>query len=499
MGNGASAVLPPAAPAPSIPRRRAGEERWPAADQRWKKRLSRQLVTIDAAAVTVAIICAYALRFGVDAGPTVRGMSYPWIGMSIGSGWLAMLAAADGYATRYLGVGAEEYRRITVATFRLWGATAIGCYVLRAEVARGFCLVALPLGLVLLLSGRALARLRLVAVRRAGRARHRVVVVGDRRSAAELVSEFRYEPAAGFDVIGVCVPAGGGYPDAKVGAPVLGSLAAVRSVVMDTGADTVVVTSSAAVDLATTKVIAWDLEGTGVDLVVAPGLARIAGPRVSLRPVAGLPLLHVEEPVFAGWRKVAKNLLDRTVAAAALLVLCPALVVLALCIRLDSRGPALFRQIRTGKDGRPFEILKFRTMYTGAEQRRAALEKWNEADGLLFKIRDDPRITRIGGFLRRLSIDELPQLVNVLRGEMSLVGPRPPLPSEVALYRGSVHRRLKVKPGLTGLWQVNGRSELSWGDAVRLDLYYVENWSITLDLMIIVRTVRAVLRGAGAF
>ncbi|ABW15879.1 Undecaprenyl-phosphate galactose phosphotransferase [Parafrankia sp. EAN1pec] len=492
-------VLGGDAPVPAIPRQRCPDE-WPAAgSQRWKARLCTQLVVIDTLAIVVAIVCAYLLRFGIEAEATARGMWYLSIGTCIALAWLVMLGATDAYATRYLGVGTEEYRRISVGTFRLWGATTIGCYVLRAEVARGFCLIALPLGLLLLLTGRALARLRLVSVRRTGHARHRVVVVGDSRSVLELVGEFHHEPAAGFDVIGVCVPKGARRPDGNVGAPVLGSLEQVSSVVAATGADTVVVTSSASLDIETAKGIAWELEGTGVDLVVAPPLGGIAGPRVSLRPVAGLPLLHVEEPVFTGWRKFAKNMLDRALAAVALVVLCPLLLAVVLLIRFDSSGPALFRQTRTGKDGRDFEILKFRTMYVDAEQRRAVLENHNEADGLLFKIRDDPRVTRVGRTLRRLSVDELPQFVNVLRGEMSLVGPRPPLPSEVARYSGPVHRRLKVKPGLTGLWQVSGRSELPWRDAVRLDLYYVENWSIMFDLIIILRTVRAVLGRSGAF
>ena len=483
---------------PAIPRQRQPEP--PAAGPpEWKVRLTARIFIIDATAITVALTCSYLLRFGMNANPTVHGASYLSVAIGIGLGWIAMLGAADTYQTKYLGIGTEEYRRISVATFRLWGTTAILSYVLRAEVARGFCLVVLPLGLLLLITGRMLARRRLVAARQAGRARHRVVVVGDRSTVAELVSELRYEPAAGFEIVGACLPRQDDYSADYSPFPVLGALPALRSTVARALADTVVVASSVAVNIEAAKRIAWDLEGTGVDLVIASSMAGIAGPRVSLRPIAGLPLLHVESPVYTGWRKVAKDIFDRVLAAVALVTLSPLLLLVALTIQVDSTGPAWFRQTRVGKDGREFQILKFRTMYVDAERRRAALEERNEADGPLFKIRDDPRVTRVGRTLRHLSIDELPQLVNVLRGEMSLVGPRPPLPAEVAQYHDSVHRRFKVKPGLTGLWQVNGRSELPWRDGVRLDLYYVENWSIMLDLAIIARTVSAVLRRSGAF
>jgi exopolysaccharide biosynthesis polyprenyl glycosylphosphotransferase len=237
----------------------------------------------------------------------------------------------------------------------------------------------------------------------------------------------------------------------------------------------------------------------GVELLVAPAITDVAGPRTVVRPVAGLPLLHVEEPTFRGPRRVAKDIMDRVVAAAGLLVLLPVFTALAVAIRIDTRGPIFFRQGRVGRDGRRFDIVKFRTMVQDAETLQAELRERNEAAGVLFKLRDDPRVTRVGGFLRRWSIDELPQLWNVLRGEMSLVGPRPPLPAEVARYEYHVSRRLLVKPGMTGLWQVSGRSDLHWDEAVRLDLYYVDHWSPIMDGAIILRTFMAVVRGNGAY
>ncbi len=240
--------------------------------------------------------------------------------------------------------------------------------------------------------------------------------------------------------------------------------------------------------------LAWQLEGADVDLVVAPAMTDVAGPRVTVRPVAGLPLLYVDEPRFTGAARLVKGTLDRLVALVALVLLAPLFAVVAVAIKLTSSGPVVFRQQRIGQDWAPFSVWKLRTMYADAEQHWDALRAANEADGLLFKIKDDPRVTPLGRLLRRTSIDELPQLVNVLRGEMSLVGPRP-LAVDAGAFVGHERRRHLVKPGMTGLWQVSGRAEQSWDDAVRLDLYYVENWSLSLDLVILLRTVLVALRG----
>jgi exopolysaccharide biosynthesis polyprenyl glycosylphosphotransferase len=246
--------------------------------------------------------------------------------------------------------------------------------------------------------------------------------------------------------------------------------------------------------------ISWQLEGTDADLIVSPGLAEVAGRRLHIQPVAGLPLLYVDEPQFTGFRRVLKSAFDRTLAAAALVVLAPLLVLIAVLVKATSRGWPFFLQTRVGKDGRTFKMIKFRSMYAGAERRVSELLAYNQApDGVLFKMHDDPRVTRIGRTLRRYSLDEVPQLINVVTGAMSLVGPRPPLPDEVAQYGDHVRRRLLVKPGLTGLWQISGRSDLSWEESVRLDLRYVENWSLALDMVVLLKTARAVLRAEGAY
>jgi exopolysaccharide biosynthesis polyprenyl glycosylphosphotransferase len=245
--------------------------------------------------------------------------------------------------------------------------------------------------------------------------------------------------------------------------------------------------------------LAWDLERDDIDLIVSSSLVDTAGDRITVRPVDGLPMMHIEHPRLSGGRRLIKSVFDLALAALLLVLLAPAFLVIALVIKLDSRGPVFFRQVRVGRGGEMFRMVKFRTMYADAEQRLEAMRAQNEHDGVLFKIRDDPRTTRVGRLLRRYSLDEVPQLFNVLLGEMSLVGPRPPLPAEVEQYPEDMRRRLVVKPGMTGLWQVSGRSDLSWEDSIRLDLRYVENWSLTVDLVILMRTCLVVMRGAGAY
>jgi exopolysaccharide biosynthesis polyprenyl glycosylphosphotransferase len=265
------------------------------------------------------------------------------------------------------------------------------------------------------------------------------------------------------------------------------------------GADTIIVANRPENDPDYIKRLSWELEGTAAELIISSRIADVAGPRISLRPVDGLPLIHVKIPEFEGGRHSLKRAMDIAVAVLAMIPIAFLTPVIALAIRLDSDGPVFFRQTRIGRDGREFGMLKFRTMRVGAESELAALRAQNEGSGLLFKLKRDPRITRVGAFLRKYSLDELPQFWNVLRGDMSVVGPRPPLPSEVREYDGKVIRRLFIKPGITGLWQVSGRSDLSWEESVRLDLRYVENWSVMSDLMIMWRTARVMISPSGAY
>jgi exopolysaccharide biosynthesis polyprenyl glycosylphosphotransferase len=285
-----------------------------------------------------------------------------------------------------------------------------------------------------------------------------------------------------------------------VGVPVYGGLDDITAAVKAFEADTVAVTTCPEMDGIRLRSLAWELEKTGTDLCVSPALLDVAGPRTTIRPTAGLTLLHVDHPQLSGFRLVLKGLFDRCAAAAALVMLAPVMAALAAAVWLNDRGPALFTQMRVGKDGHSFRMYKFRTMVVDAENRRAELLASNDSEGnVLFKLRRDPRVTALGAHLRRLSVDELPQLFNVFLGDMSLVGPRPALPAEAEKYAEHVRRRLVVKPGLTGLWQVNGRSDLSWEESVRLDLRYVENWSFALDLQILWKTISVMVRGSGAY
>jgi exopolysaccharide biosynthesis polyprenyl glycosylphosphotransferase len=322
--------------------------------------------------------------------------------------------------------------------------------------------------------------------------------VGHELAVADLVTELGRDGYHGLNVVGACVVQPGEL-DELAGVPVYGGLDDITAAVKAFGADTVAVTACPEMNGIRLRGLAWELEKTGTDLCVSPALLDVAGPRTTIRPTAGLTLLHVDHPQLTGIRLVIKDLFDRCAAAAALVMLAPVMALLAISIRLHDGGPALFTQVRIGKDGREFLIYKFRTMVVDAEKQQAELLTINDSDGVLFKLRKDPRVTAVGAYLRRWSMDELPQLFNVFLGDMSLVGPRPAVPDEVAKYAEHVRRRLVVKPGLTGLWQVNGRSDLSWDESVRLDLRYAENWSFALDLQILWKTISALVKGAGAY
>ncbi|MEV4465367.1 sugar transferase [Micromonospora echinofusca] len=461
----------------------------------------RSLVVLDTTVLTVAVLVGYVARFGDDA-PGGSKIPYVLVAPGLVLAWLVSLRVLRCYDDRVLGYGADEYRRVGTASLRLAGGIAIAGYIADVGVSRGFLGISFAVGMLGLEVARFAARKRLHRARSEGAGWSRkVLVVGDTAHVLELVHTLRREPYAGYQVVGACIPDALLAPVAqRLGdVPVVGSFRGIPEAATAIGADTVAVTASGELTATRLRRLGWQLEGTGIDLVVAPALTDVAGPRIHTRPVAGLPLIHVEAPEFRGARKLVKGFVDRAVSSVALTLLLPLVAAIALAIKIDSRGPVLFRQTRVGQGGREFGVYKFRTMVVNADALLAALAARNETDGLMFKMRDDPRVTRIGRLLRKWSLDELPQLVNVLLGHMSLVGPRPPLPSEVARYDGDVARRLLVKPGMTGLWQVSGRSDLSWEDGIRLDLYYVENWSLAADLTILWKTFGAVVNSRGAY
>jgi exopolysaccharide biosynthesis polyprenyl glycosylphosphotransferase len=459
----------------------------------WAKDYLRKAAVVDLGCATVGVLTAAQLRFGSD----VTG-TYVALSLTLPVLWLVALWLAGGYDVRFIGTGSDEFRKVLNAGVGLIAAAAIFSYVINIELSRGYLLIALPTTTVLDLMGRYALRKRLHRLRDSGQCMLSVVAVGHELAVADLVMELHRDRYHGLTVVGACV-ARPSQCSQVAGVPVYGGLDDVTDAVRTFGADTVAVLACPEMDGIRLRGLAWELEKTGTDLCVSPALLDVAGPRTTIRPTAGLTLLHVDHPQLSGLRLVAKGLFDRCAAALALILLLPLFGLLGVMIRLSDRGPALFTQVRVGKDGRVFKIYKFRTMVVDAEQRKGPLMTRNDLDGVLFKLRRDPRITTIGMYLRRWSIDELPQLLNVFLGDMSLVGPRPALPDEAAKYADHVRRRLVVKPGLTGLWQVNGRSDLSWDESVRLDLRYVENWSFALDLQILWKTMSVLVRGSGAY
>jgi exopolysaccharide biosynthesis polyprenyl glycosylphosphotransferase len=459
----------------------------------WARDYLRQVALADLGCAVVGVFMAAQVRFGSN----VTAM-YLALSLALPVLWIMALWLAGAYDVRFIGTGSDEYRKVLNAGVSLTAAVAIFSYTVNLELSRAYVVIALPSVTVLDLFARFAMRKRLHARRMRGKCLHNVVAVGHELAVAALVTELGRDKYHGLTVVGACVVRPGEC-DEVVGVPVYGGLDDVTAAVKAFEADTVAVTTCPEMDGIRLRSLAWDLEKTGTDLCVSPALLDVAGPRTTIRPTAGLTLLHVDHPQLTGFRLLLKSLFDRGAAAAALVMLAPVMAALAAAIWLHDRGPALFTQIRVGKDGRSFLMYKFRTMVVDAEQQRAELLPSNDSDGVLFKLRRDPRVTAVGAHLRRLSLDELPQLFNVFLGHMSLVGPRPALPDEAAVYAEHVRRRLVVKPGLTGLWQVNGRSDLSWEESVRLDLRYVENWSFALDLQILWKTISVMVRGSGAY
>jgi exopolysaccharide biosynthesis polyprenyl glycosylphosphotransferase len=465
----------------------------------WPRRYRRQAMIVDGGVALLA--GALALRGRLNSHGHVP-TSYVSLTLVLPFVWVACVALAKGYESRVIGIGADEFRRVLLAGFSLTGAVAIVSFVTSAKVARGYFVVAMPCVVAIDLVARYWMRKRLHRVRALGGYLRRAVAVGHPRDVATLIGELRRDVSHGVSVVGVCL-AGGAEPDVALhGVPVQGGLTDVMSVVRQTDADTVAVLACPEMNGTELRSLAWELEKTGTDLCLAPALLDVAGPRTSVRSIAGLPLLYMDHAELTGVRQAIKSLFDWMAAAFAVALFSPLFLALAIAIKMGDGGSVFYRQVRIGRNGRPFKVYKFRTMVPNADQMKDSLLERNEVNGVLFKIRDDPRITSIGSFLRRSSLDEAPQLLNVLRGEMSLVGPRPwaSRPYEEAASHGDqVRRRLAVKPGLTGLWQVSGRADLPWEESVRLDLRYVENWSLSLDARILWRTWSAVTRGKGAY
>ena len=463
----------------------------------WQRKYFAGIVCSDVAAGAAGAAVAFLARFG---NLNDHSQIYALGLIALPAIWIAALGLSRAFESRYLFVGTEEYQRVVNAALSLTAAVALVSYGLELPTSRVFVLIAVPTAAAVSIGARFAWRKWLHAQRREGKCMKRVVLVGHESAVAALVVQLRREHYHGLNVVGACLPTEEAHGALlEFDTRVRGSFDRIAEAVAAERADTVIVLSCPEIDGPALRRLAWKLERSDVDLIVASALVDVAGDRTTIRPVDGLPMLHLDHAKLTGVRRWVKNSVDRIGAALLLVVLSPLLLGAAFLIRATSPGPAIFKQERIGKDGRPFTIWKFRTMHLDAERRLEQVRHLNEGDGVLFKIKDDPRVTRIGRHLRRFSIDEFPQLVNVLRGDMSLVGPRPPLAVEVASYEADMRRRLVVKPGMTGLWQVSGRSDLPWEEAVRLDLRYVENWTLSLDLVILLRTVTAILRPQGAY
>ncbi|QUH03321.1 sugar transferase [Saccharopolyspora erythraea] len=434
-----------------------------------------------------------AIAFGLSAGPRTAILA-------VLASSVVLCSLSGSWSPRILGEGPEEYRRVGRGVFAAGVALAVPGLAFPSWDVRLWVFGVLPLLAVLAVLQRYLLRRYLHRARGTGRCLLPVIAAGDPRTLRDLVERTRLQPHVGWRIEALCVPAAtAGQVSEIEGIPVVGDVEGLAGHVRRGGYRVVAVTADQHWTPRRLQRLAWELEDTPAEMVVAPVLMEVAGPRLHVSSVLGMPLLRVSAPVFNGARRIIKSLADWVSALLLLVLLAPALLVIAAVVKATDGGPVVYRQRRIGRNGTTFTMLKFRSMVVDADAQLSRLRASNEADGPLFKLRRDPRVTRIGAVLRRYSLDELPQLFNVLTGQMSLVGPRPPLPEESDAYDSEVRRRLLVKPGLTGLWQVSGRSDLSWAESIRLDLRYVENWSLALDAVILWKTVRAVLKKQGAY
>jgi len=456
----------------------------------WKPNLRRNIATADLIALILTLVFILSVRFpetwrGELTNYEIRNIV---LALLVLGSWLFFLWFNGSRDTNILGFGADEYKRLINATLLSFTSVAFISYIFKLEISRLFVLSVFPLGLLVLFIVRRILRRRLLRARNQGRYLSRVLLL---HSGVSDPVEQRLALAqhAGFNIVHKIVTAENFKFDVKE----------IVSNALSNNCDQIMVGQSAVISAAELRKLGWALEQTNIDLIVAPAVTEIAGPRLKVSNVEGLPLLHLEQPAFSGASRVTKRVLDLTLSVVGIIVISPFLLIVAILIKSFDRGSVLYTQKRIGQNNKEFNVYKFRTMYEGSHEHRAKVMAETNKDPRLAKDPQDPRITKPGLFLRRWSIDEIPQIINVLKGEMSLVGPRPPLAEEVNQYEKSETRRLLVKPGLTGLWQVSGRSELAWEDAVRLDLYYVENWSLTLDILIIIRTAAAVWRGEGAY
>ncbi|HJT91586.1 MAG TPA: sugar transferase [Mycobacterium sp.] len=465
----------------------------------WQRRFTARLRITDTVVVCAAVALAQSVRFGsMLAPPSDFNYYVPAFSVAFIVVWLSALAAFHTRSPRLIGTGIEEYRRVIAASFWTFAVIAIATLLLNADIARGYLAVALPAGTLALVLSRQMWRGHLSRMRTHGSCQTAVLVLGERGAAEHLATELCRNPADGFEVVGIGIP-GYGPPRGECvtihgrTVPVVGGEAQMSEAIHSCGADTVAIAGTEHFGVLGIRRLIWDLEPMGVDLLVSTGAMDVALSRLVMRPIAGLPLLHIEKPQYIGAKRFQKRAFDFCFALATLTVALPLLVLTAFALKVTSKGPVFYSAERIGMDGKPFLMLKFRTTVHGTAKQSANQLGENGFDDPPAKVRNGLRVTPLGRALRRFGIDALPQFINVLRQEMSVVGPRPPLRREVGAYDCEGMRRLLVKPGITGLWRVSGRADLTWSEAARLDLSYVDNWSMVGDLLIIAKTIPAVL------
>ena len=479
--------------------------------ERWQARYASRVFFGDLIVLCVAVYSAQIIRFDkIGDTADLAWMTRPGIDYTAVSGvlvllWLAMLGLVNSRATGILGRGVEEYRRIVSATFMFFGVLSIFfALLLNVDFDHGYLAISLSVGGVGLLIGRKAWRRIAIRGRTSGKYQTSLLVVANEASAAGIAQNFVSDPKLGFRIVGLCTPDGPSDEHRIVNIadqliPIVGTDTTVMEAVKKMGADTVAIAPTKRLGPAETRRLMWDLEALGVDLIVTAGLIDTADNRISCQPVAGMAILYVEKPQYDRANSWTKRAFDIVFTVAALIAFAPFMIGAAIAVRASSAGPVFYLADRIGIDGKTFKMYKFRSMYIGSDAQQSAMIGEAGGNALFFKVKDDRRVTPVGRVMRKFSIDELPQFFNVLRGEMSVVGPRPQVQCEVESYDDLMRTRLFVRPGVTGLWQVSGRSDLSIEDSVRLDMSYVENWSMGLDLAIIARTTRVVALGSGAY
>jgi len=450
----------------------------------------------DVLAIVTFTTAATVLVDQWDLGPRQAAHQLWWTSIATIPAGLAIFANQRLYNTRFIGRRIDEFRRVVNASFVGTLTVAVAANVVGILPSRGGLLVLGVSAITVVTVEREIARRVFLRLRSAGQMVRFVIIAGANPEGRDIAAMLKTEPWLGYQVVGF-VDDHSPTREPVPGVPMLGGLAELPGILREYPNASVIVASSA-VESSVTNRLARDLLDQGVHVELSSTLRDISSQRLTVRPLGRFPIVYVEPVTRGGWRAWAKRSFDVVGASVGLLLTSPILMVAAIAVRLDSKGPVLFRQIRVGRDSEPFPVLKIRTMVADAEDRLADLRELNEADGPLFKMADDPRITRVGKFLRVTSLDELPQFWNVLRGNMSLVGPRPALPHETEEWDALLAQRLRVKPGITGMWQVSGRSDSSFEDYTRLDLYYVDNWSLATDLAILAKTIPVVALRRGA-